>query len=119
MEFLILRTNWKFGALNINVLVIAVISFPLMFKLLPKAGNSNTKECIELIERFICLFGTQALGCLTAFVPRQINIQIPVLVFLKSVSSKVKLPPCVYLVYTLCVPCVYLVCSRTHKLYIL
>jgi len=56
--------------LNINVLVIAVIyqglSFPLMFKLLPKAGNSNTNERIELIERFIRLFGTQALDCLTA-----------------------------------------------------
>lgn len=37
-----------------------------MFKMLPKAGNSNTKERIELIERFIRLFGTQALGCLTA-----------------------------------------------------
>ena len=64
------RTNWKFCELNINVLVIAVIyqglSFPLMFKMLPKAGNSNTKERIELIERFIRLFGTQALGCLTA-----------------------------------------------------
>lgn len=64
------RTNWKFGELNINVLVIAVIyqglSFPLMFKLLPKAGNSNTNERIELIERFIRLFGTQALDCLTA-----------------------------------------------------
>ena len=64
------RTNWKFGESNINVLVIAVIyqglSFPLMFKLLPKAGNSNTDERIELIERFIRLFGTQALDCLTA-----------------------------------------------------
>ena len=64
------RTNWKFGELNINVFVIAVIyqglSFPLMFKMLPKAGNSNTKERIELIERFIRLFGTQSLGCLTA-----------------------------------------------------
>ena len=64
------RTNWKFGELNINVLVIAVIyhglSFPLIFKLLPKAGNSNTDERIELIERFISLFGIQSLGCLTA-----------------------------------------------------
>lgn len=64
------RTNWKFGELNINVLVIAVIyhglSFPLMFKMLPKAGNSNTGERIELIERFIRLFGIQALSCLTA-----------------------------------------------------
>jgi len=64
------RTNWKFGESNINVLVIAVIyqglSFPLMFKLLPKAGNSNTDERIELMERFIRLFGTQTLDCLTA-----------------------------------------------------
>ena len=64
------RTNWKFGKLDINVLLIAVIyqglSFPLIFKLLPKAGNSNTNERIELIERFIRLFGIQALDCLTA-----------------------------------------------------
>jgi hypothetical protein len=64
------RTNWKFGELNVNELVIAVIyqgiSFPLMFKLLPKARNSNTHERIVLIKRFISLLGIQALGCLTA-----------------------------------------------------
>jgi hypothetical protein len=64
------RTNWKFGQKNINVLVIAVIyqgvAFPLLFKLLPKFGNSNTRERIELIERFIHLFGSDALDCLTA-----------------------------------------------------
>ena len=63
------RTNWKFGKLNINVLVIAVIyqglAFALIFKLLPKTGNSNTNERIELFERFIRLFGIQALDCLT------------------------------------------------------
>jgi hypothetical protein len=64
------RTNWKFGQHNINVLVIAVVyhgvAFPLLFKLLPKFGNSNTCERIELIERYIRLFGSQALDCLTA-----------------------------------------------------
>jgi hypothetical protein len=64
------RTNWKFGQQNINVLVIAVIyqgvAFPLLFKLLPKFGNSNTSERIELIERFIRLFGATSLDCLTA-----------------------------------------------------
>ncbi|HZL11770.1 MAG TPA: hypothetical protein VFC65_17450 [Prolixibacteraceae bacterium] len=64
------RTNWKFGQQNINVLVIAVIyqgvAFPLLFKMLPKFGNSNTNERIELIERFIHLFGADALDCLTA-----------------------------------------------------
>jgi len=64
------RTNWKFGQQNINVLVIAVIyhgvAFPLLFRVLPKFGNSNTNERIELIERFIRLFGSEALDCLTA-----------------------------------------------------
>ena len=64
------RTNWKFGQQNINVLVLAVVyhgvAFPLLFKLLPKFGNSNTNERIELIERFIALFGSAALDCLTA-----------------------------------------------------
>ena len=64
------RTNWKFGQQNINVLVIAVVyhgvAFPLMFRLLPKFGNSNTDERIELVEGFIRLFGPEALDCLTA-----------------------------------------------------
>ncbi len=64
------RTNWKFGQQNINVLVIAVVyhgvSFPLLFRLLPKFGNSNTGERIELVERYIRLFGTASLDCLTA-----------------------------------------------------
>ena len=64
------RTNWKFGQMNINVLVIAVVyhgvAFPLLFKLLPKFGNSNTNERIELIEKFIHLFGLASLDCLTA-----------------------------------------------------
>jgi hypothetical protein len=48
------RTNWKFGQQVINVLVIAVVyygvAFPLLFKRLPKFGNYNTNERIELIE---------------------------------------------------------------------
>jgi len=64
------RTNWKFGQQNINVLVLAVIyhgvAFPLLFKMLPKFGNSNTNERIELIEWFIRLFGLEALDCVTA-----------------------------------------------------
>jgi len=64
------RTNWKFGQQNINVLVLAVVyhgvAFPLLFKLLPKFGNSNTNERVELLERFIHLFGAESLDCLTA-----------------------------------------------------
>lgn len=64
------RTHWKFGSLDINVLVIAIvyqgIAFPLLYNLLPKPGNSNTLERIKLIDRFIGLFGLQSIDCLTA-----------------------------------------------------
>ena len=64
------RTNWKFGQQNIDVLILAVVyhgvAFPLMFSMLPKFGNSNTAERVELLERFIRLFGIQTLDCLTA-----------------------------------------------------
>ena len=55
------RTNWKFGKLDINLLVLAVVvnnefSFPILWKALPKQGNSNTQERIDLIERFISCF---------------------------------------------------------------
>ena len=64
------RTNWKFGDTDINVLVIAIVyqgvAFPILFKMLPKFGNSNTNERIELMERYIRLFGTKSIDCLTA-----------------------------------------------------
>ena len=64
------RTNWKFGKININILMLAIaykgIAFPVMWKLLPKRGNSNTKERTELIERFISVIGFEKIKCLTA-----------------------------------------------------
>lgn len=42
------------------------VTFPLLFKQLPRFGNSNTHERVELIERFIHLFGSASLDCLTA-----------------------------------------------------
>ena len=64
------RTNWKFGETNINVLTLAVVyqgvAFPILYKMLPKFGNSNTKERIELINRYIRLFGADTIDCLLA-----------------------------------------------------
>lgn len=64
------RTNWKFGSFNINILVLAVVykgvAFPLLFTMMPKFGNSSTTERIELIQRYIDLFGTQTIDCLLA-----------------------------------------------------
>ena len=42
------------------------MAFPILFKLMPKSGNSNTQERIELIERFINLFGKESIDCLVA-----------------------------------------------------
>lgn len=64
------RTNWKFGVVHINILMLSVvykgIAFPLIWKLLPKAGNSDTHERIDLIETFIRLFGKDAIDHLLA-----------------------------------------------------
>ena len=64
------RTNWKFGDFNINILMLGItykgIAFPLIFKLLPKRGNSNWEERKEIMERFIRLFGVDCIDCLVA-----------------------------------------------------
>ena len=64
------RTNWKFGTTNINVLVLAIVyqgvAFPILFKMMPKFGNSSTGERIELMQRYIELFGINTIDCLLA-----------------------------------------------------
>lgn len=64
------RTNWKFGKLNINILCLAIVhqgvAIPILWMLLPKKGNSNTAERIQLMERFIALFGIDRIECLLA-----------------------------------------------------
>jgi hypothetical protein len=51
------RTNWKFGKIDINFLVISGIynnhSIPLCWMLLPHRGNSHTNQRIDLIERLL------------------------------------------------------------------
>lgn len=64
------RTNWKFGCTDINVLVLAIsykgVAFPLLHMMMPKFGNSSTKERISLIDRYIDLFGKKSIECLLA-----------------------------------------------------
>ncbi len=64
------RTNWKLGQANIIILMLGIayqgVAFQLLFKMLNKRGNSNTRERIELIDRFILLFDDQCSDCLTA-----------------------------------------------------
>ena len=64
------RTNWEFGKFKINIMMLAIAykgtAIPVIWTLLPKAGISNTGERIELLERFVRLFGTDRIKYLTA-----------------------------------------------------
>lgn len=64
------RTNWKFGDANINYLVLGIVyrgsAFPILWVALDKKGNSNTQERIDIITRFLTIFGAQTIACLFA-----------------------------------------------------
>jgi hypothetical protein len=64
------RTNWKFGETNINILTLAIVykgvAFPILITMLDKQGNSHTQERIEIIERYIHLFGSNTIDSLLA-----------------------------------------------------
>lgn len=62
------RTNWKVGVVEINILMLSIvyrgIGFPVVWLVLPKAGNSDTSERETVIEIFLDLFGAPAIACL-------------------------------------------------------
>lgn len=62
------RTNWKVGAVDLNILMLSIvyrgIGFPVVWIVLPKAGNSDTSERETVLEIFIDLFGVQNIACL-------------------------------------------------------
>ena len=64
------RTNWMLGCFSINFLVLSIVhqgtAFPILWLFLPKKGNSNTKERIELIDQFLTIFGSYKIQYLTA-----------------------------------------------------
>jgi len=67
-ELLMDRTNWKFGTLDINILMLGIVhqgtAYPIVWLMLPKAGNSHTDERVTLLEIFIDLFGKEQIKCL-------------------------------------------------------
>ncbi len=62
------RTNWKLGKVHINILMLGVmwrgVCVPLLWTLLPKAGNSKTEARIRLLKRLVRTFPDQKLGSL-------------------------------------------------------
>jgi len=63
------RTNWSFGAVKFNILMLGIVhegvAFPVLWMMLDKKGNSNSGERIELLERFERLFPDARVHCLT------------------------------------------------------
>ena len=64
------RTNWKIGRKDVNFLVLAITTrryrVPLIWSVLDKAGNSNTAERINLMKRYVKLFGEESIRHLLA-----------------------------------------------------
>jgi Transposase DDE domain len=64
------RTNWQFAGINFNILCLSIVAdgvaLPLLWVMLDKRGNSNQTERINLINRFIFLFGADKIDCIIA-----------------------------------------------------
>ena len=64
------RTNWEFGKLKVNILMLAYAhegtAIPLLWCLLPTFGNSATAERIKLVNRLLALMPTEKIKALLA-----------------------------------------------------
>ena len=64
------RTDWYLGATPLNVFMLSVVckgvAFPLLWTVLEKKGCSNTAERIELLEKYVRLFGKGSLSFVAA-----------------------------------------------------
>jgi len=62
------RTNWDFGKTTINILMISVawngMGIPLIWMVLPAAGNSSTSERSELLDRLHAAFPNMKIAAL-------------------------------------------------------
>ena len=62
------RTNWDFGKTTINILMISVawngMGIPLIWMVLPAAGNSNTSERTGLLDRLHAAFPDMKIAAL-------------------------------------------------------
>ena len=63
------RTNWQFGKTDLNILVLSVtlddVCVPLFWRVLDKAGNSNTAERTDLMQAYLETFPDQAIASFT------------------------------------------------------
>ena len=63
------RTEWSFGKTRFNFLVLGIVhngvAFPVVWDALDKKGNSNSKERMDLIDRFSAIFPDAEVSYLT------------------------------------------------------
>ena len=90
------RTEWQRGETTINLLVLAVVvhgcAVPLLWTVMPDCGASDTQERIELLTRFVTLFGKERVRFVTAdreFIGREwigwlLSEQIPFRIRIKA-----------------------------------
>jgi hypothetical protein len=64
------RTEWQFGSKVFNILTLGVVyqgvAFPLLWWMLDKKGNSNTRERVDLLKEFVELFCESKIAYLSA-----------------------------------------------------
>ena len=64
------RTDWYLGETPLNVFMLSLVwkgvAFPLLWTVLEKKGCSDTRERIELLEKYLKLFGKETIDFVTA-----------------------------------------------------
>ena len=64
------RTDWYLGETPLNILMLSLVyhgvAFPLLWTVLEKKGCSDTQERIELLEKYVQLFGIDSIDFVTA-----------------------------------------------------
>jgi hypothetical protein len=64
------RTQWRVGGKDVNYLVLAAVTrrfrVPLMWTMIDGRGNSNTRDRIALMQRYLDLFGAESIRFLLA-----------------------------------------------------
>src|SRR5215213_4015094 len=64
------RTEWQLGSVWLNVMVIGVaykgVALPVLWRVLEKKGCASTEEKLEVVGRFVRLFGAESIEFLAA-----------------------------------------------------
>ena len=64
------RTQWQVGGRDVNYLVLAAVTrrfrVPLLWTMIDGRGNSHTRDRIDLVQRYLDLFGAQSIRMLLA-----------------------------------------------------